>query len=401
MFKNKAFKLLVLTRISINVADSLFYITTIWYISSVSPFLTGLAVLCFTLPENMLVFIGPVIDRSNPKKLLMTCSMFQFITITLIVMVNEFNLLNSYLILPFIVISTFLSASTYPIEETMVPQMVDNSKLVKANSVIEVAYKIVDFLFNGLSGILVSILTISVLYRLNLILFSLPLVFINLIAFKHENVSVDKFNFKSYKKELIEGVTFLAKKKYRNIIIPIIVINFFFVMTTVGMPFLARGYNNSEVMFGVILCVSAVGGFCGAIYVNYLNRKMSSGKVITYGLMLQGSFWVLMIIFSNTIMFLPLLFVSYVFFGSTNIMFASIFQHEIPIEMLGRASATIDTAITIAMPMGAIVAGVMLNYFSVQYVLILYGITAIIVGVLYRTNDEIFGLKIDNRDKVA
>jgi predicted MFS family arabinose efflux permease len=167
------------------------------------------------------------------------------------------------------------------------------------------------------------------------------------------------------------------------------------------MPFLARGYNNSEVMFGVILCVSAVGGFCGAIYVNYLNRKMSSGKVITYGLMLQGSFWVLMIIFSNTIMFLPLLFVSYVFFGSTNIMFASIFQHEIPIEMLGRASATIDTAITIAMPMGAIVAGVMLNYFSVQYVLILYGITAIIVGVLYRTNDEIFGLKIDNRDKVA
>ena len=147
----------MISRLLINIADSLFYIVTLWYISSKSPILTGVAVLCFTIPENFLIFIGPVIDRFNPKKILLVSSIAQVGLISFFLVLFKYSLVNTYMLLGLVLISTFLSAITYPIEETMVPQIVKKGQLVKANSIIEVTYKIADFLFNGIAGILVSI----------------------------------------------------------------------------------------------------------------------------------------------------------------------------------------------------------------------------------------------------
>lgn len=398
MVINKSFTLLVLTRLSINVADSLFYIITLWYISAQSPLLTGVAVMCFCIPENLLVFVGPFVDRFNPKKILQISSIIQISTIFILIILTENGYSKPILLMTLIIISTFLSAITYPVEETMVPQIVGKDQLVKANSIVEATYKIADFLFNGISGILVSAFSILFLYRVDLLIFSVPLIFITMIDFKIDAAHEEKFDFSHYKKDLSDGIKFLWQKRFLEIIIPIIIINFFFTMTTVCMPFFARTFNSPEIMFGIIMSVSAVGGFVGIFASNYLNRHLGAGKIITYGLILQGSFWLIMILFSGNLIALPFLFISYIFFGSTNIMFSSVFQSLIPVNFLGRANSAIDTAITLAMPLGSVIAGILLEITQLRYILILYGISSITTGVYYFRTKHIYNYVISEKE---
>lgn len=66
--KNRSFLSLMLIRLIINFADSLFYIVAIWYTSKTlsSSYYTSLVVFLFMIPESLLIFAGPLIDRINP-----------------------------------------------------------------------------------------------------------------------------------------------------------------------------------------------------------------------------------------------------------------------------------------------------------------------------------------------
>ncbi|MDT8716557.1 hypothetical protein IAI10_07805 [Clostridium sp. 19966] len=61
--------------------------------------------------------------------------------------------------------SSLTSNITYPIEDTIVPQIVDTKELVAANSLLTVTYKIFDSLFNGISGfMLVTFSTVTLIW---------------------------------------------------------------------------------------------------------------------------------------------------------------------------------------------------------------------------------------------
>lgn len=392
MFKNnKAFLNIVMARLIINIADSLFYIISLWYISERSPFLTGIAVFCFTVPEGFLVFFGPLIDRFNPKKLLVGACSLQLIVLSALVICMELQFMNNIILLIMMLLSTSLSVITYPIEETMVPQLVQENELVKANSIIEITYKISDFLFNGISGLLISIFSIGILYKVNLLIFVLPLIILRMIQYKPEQEQRDEtFSYHSYKKDLKEGIMALMKRKYIALVIPLVIINFFFSMTAVGMPFFARTFADGEIAYGLFLSVSAIGGFFGVVVVNIIKSFITSGKIITYGLFLQGIFWILMLAANNLYLSLIFLFICYSFFGATNIMLAALFQYMIPRTILGRANAAIDTAIAIAMPIGALLAGYCIEVFDIHWVMALYGIATIGASLVYRKDSEIY-----------
>ncbi|WP_225969505.1 hypothetical protein, partial [Treponema pedis] len=70
-----------------------------------------------------------------------------------------------------IFISTLLGNINYEVEDTVIPNIVSEENLVKANSLLEISYTITDSIFNGISGFLIASFSASVLYKLNIILF--------------------------------------------------------------------------------------------------------------------------------------------------------------------------------------------------------------------------------------
>lgn len=385
--KDKNFSNLLIARLTRNIADSLFYMLAIWYISEKSPLLTSLAMMCFTIPENVIIFLGPFIDRYNHKKILLINSIIEIILVIILIVLLASNNLSIMPLFAIIFISTLLGNLNYEVEDTVIPNIVTEKNLVKANSMLEISYTITDSIFNGISGFLIASFSALVLYKLNIILFIIPVIFIkNLILPNHQNKrNNSKYNFKEYKNDLIGGVKILFQGNIKKIVIPLVFINFCFIMTSVATPFLSRQIENNAIIFGSLIVIKGIAGLIGACFLNFFEKYIDPGKAISVGLFLQGIAWLIMILAqNNTVILFLMYFVSFIFFGASNILFTTSFQKIIPSEFLGRANTAIDAIITSAMPVGSLLAGFVLQKgVKLSFVMLPYGIVSVLVGIYY------------------
>lgn len=141
-------------RLVLNLADSFFYITTLWYVTEHydNPVYVGILVAFFTISDLFLVFIGPIVDRINYKQSLFISIIIQ--TLAAILFIFVIPGLNFYALCAIVFVATLFSSLTYLIEETILPQIVETHQVVAMNSIFEISYKSIDILFNAISGLL-------------------------------------------------------------------------------------------------------------------------------------------------------------------------------------------------------------------------------------------------------
>lgn len=391
----KNLKLLLVIRLIINLADSLFYIVSLWSVSTYyeSELLTGVVVTLITLPDMLLIFFGPIIDRTSPRKIIWVSSIVQIITLTIIVL--TFTEISPVIFMILVFISASASSITYLIEEVMIPQIIEKKKIVFANSMFAIADRVMDSIFNGVSGILLSVFTIIGLYQLNLLLFALPVIPLIFLKFKSANISHDKFSLKIYKEELLIGSKFISKQRViLALLLPLIFLNFFNSVNAVALPFYSQEFSEPSTMFGLISAVPGLGGLLGTLVVDKISNKMKSGHILGVFLILKGVFWSIGIIWQNMYLTLLLIFVSYIFSGIYNVIFSSLFQLLTPINLLGRVNTTLESVITLAMPLGGILGGVFVTFLGSVTTMLLFGGAAVLSGIFYLLHDRISGLPL-------
>ncbi|GGP09030.1 MFS transporter [Oceanobacillus neutriphilus] len=404
LFKNKNFQLLLWSRISSNIGDSIFYIVSMWAILEISgsPMLTGLAGFLFTLPSIFNVLFGPLIDRSNPKKLYIFASILQVLLLGVILITVGIGDMNVWMLLFIIFFLTIFSEVVYPIENVLIPKVVKKSQLVKANSVMSVAYQGLDFVFNGLSGILIGFLAISMLYSLNLVFFLIPIFLMLLLKV---NISKEKREGEgnNYKKELLEGLKVVNHPLLRAFLIPLTIINFLFAMILVTLPSFANQYGNGPSTYGLTIAFLGLGSMLGALFIDKFRTKQRLGIMMSAGFILSGCTWLLMVfsIQLSEIIFYILLAISYAFIGAINVLFTVLFQKLPEEKMLGRVNTAIESIISFAMPIGSLAGGFLTELASPIFVLCLFGIGLIILGGFYLFNRSIQNLPdIDKVEKL-
>ena len=391
----KNLKLLLVIRLIINLADSLFYIVSLWSVSTYyeSELLTGVVVTLITLPDMLLIFFGPIIDRTSPRKIIWVSSIVQIITLTIIVL--TFTEISPVIFMILVFISASASSITYLIEEVMIPQIIEKKKIVFANSMFAIADRVMDSIFNGVSGILLSVFTIIGLYQLNLLLFALPVIPLIFLKFKSANISHDKFSLKIYKEELLIGSKFISKQRViLALLLPLIFLNFFNSVNAVALPFYSQEFSEPSTMFGLISAVPGLGGLLGTLVVDKISNKMKSGHILGVFLILKGVFWSIGIIWQNMYLTLLLIFVSYIFSGIYNVIFSSLFQLLTPINLLGRVNTTLESVITLAMPLGGILGGVFVTFLGSVTTMLLFGGAAVLSGIFYLLHVRISGLPL-------
>lgn len=406
LFKNKNFQFLLWSRISSNIGDSIFYIVSMWAILEISrsPILTGVAGFLFTLPSIFNVLLGPLIDRSHPKKLYIFASIIQALLLGIILFTLGIGEMNVWMLLFIILLLTIFSEVVYPIENVLIPKVVEKGQLVKANSVMSVAYQGLDFVFNGLSGILIGFLAITVLYGLNLLFFLIPIFLMMLLKInisRGKKESKDKGN--SYKEELLEGLKVVNHPLLRAFLVPLTIINFLFAMILVTLPSFANQYGNGPSTYGLTIAFLGLGSMLGALFIDNFRTKQRLGIMMSAGFILSGCTWLLMVfsIQLSEIIFYILLAISYAFIGAINVLFTVLFQKLPEEKMLGRVNTAIESIISFAMPIGSLAGGFLTELASPIFVLCLFGIGLIILGGFYLFNRSIQSLPdIDKVEKL-
>ena len=377
--------LLLIVRILINFADSLFYIVSIFMISKSfdNPVYTGIAVSIFTLPDLLLLFIGPIIDRVNPKKILLVSIIAQIVAVLFLLL--NFEGMNILFLYTLLFVSSFSSAISYPLEESIIPNIVEKNRIIEANSIFHIAYEIIDAIFNGLSGLLLAIFSYKSLYRANL--YILLLAFIPIFLFKHKrnnNRIHENYSLAEYRNDLKEGIIFV-KNSYCliSVSLPLIIINLYNALNATVLPYYCGFYNEPELFFGYITIVSGVGGIVGGIISSTISKKIKPGRLLFISLFLKGLFWLLAVLSGKPFFSLLLFGLSYVFSAVGNTVFSAFFQLFPPENMVGRVNTIIDTVITIAMPLGGFLGGYTLRFVSPIFIYGFFGVIVIIVSTLF------------------
>lgn len=378
--------LLLAIRILINFADSLFYIVSIWMISSNfdNPLYTGMAVSIFMLPEAMLIFVGPIIDKVSPKKILLASIVTQILAVVILLFYHaKVGLFVLYILL---FVSSFGSAISYPLEDTLIPNIVEKNRIVEANSGFYIAYEVVDAIFNGISGFLLVVFSYKKLYGINLAMLLLTLVPIYMFRCKRQNKKgFDGYSLKEYYYDLKEGIHYVGSSFDLLLIsLPLVVINLYNAINATTLPYYCTSFSNPEMFFGFITMASGIGGVIGGAVAGVISRKVKSGNTLYISLFLKGFFWIIAVLINNMYFALAAFGFSYAFSAINNMVFSAFFQLYPPSDMIGRVNTIIDTLITIAMPIGGVLGGYLLSIVSPKVIYAGFGIFVILVSMLFK-----------------
>lgn len=354
---------LLFIRLVMNLAVSVFYITVLWYVNNhySSSFFLGIFMALIALPDLLLIFWGPLIDRINPKKVLLMSIIVQMFSIMLLLILK--NDLNFLLLSVLVFVSIMASSVSYVIEDVLIPQIVDYNKIVLANSVFSLSYKALDAIFNALTSFLQTIFGMFVLFKLNLGIFAVALLLVCLFKFNWQaDKELSKFSVKTYKLELKEGMHFIKENSLlASTTLVLFIINFFYAIQLVALPIFSKLYFDGAVFYGLVLTINGLGGMIGNALTPFLVKYLKPYQLIGVFLSLNAISWMIAILARNYSLTLALLFLASLTSGVYNVIFGSLYQQIPPSHLLGRVNATVDSLITLGMPLGSLIGGIVLD----------------------------------------
>ena len=241
------------------------------------------------------------------------------------------------------------------------------------------------FLYNilGIHGVLL-LDGLSFLIAASLIFFIVPI--------NEEVVAKEKMTISGVFNDLKMGFKYVYSHKTIFIIIILsALVNFFLAAYNLLLPYSNQMFGEiSDGLYGTFLTAEAIGGFIGAILSGFVNKSLSSKRLM---LLLACSGIMLMLstpfysIFHNVIVLAlsPALFS--LFLSIFNIQFFSIVQRDVDNEFLGRVFGIIFTIAILFMPVGTGFFSVVLNPNNTFNLFIIGGsitVLSLVFGALFK-----------------
>ena len=383
---------LLIGRIGTNIADSLFYMAILWYFKSHfhSPILLSLIFIADSTIDMLSFTLGPIIDRSNIKKLLQVVTIIQAILSLIIVpLFNDQNLHILAIILLIIVyiLSTIGSTLIYPAEDKILPIIVKKEKLTKINGIFQMSYQTLDLFLDAGATILITYLSIKNTIIISSLIFAFALLFYARLNFKVQVLSASKEK-STYLKALITGWQALKKEKEILILIlPFALTNLFYGISSVGLPYFATQFlNKSAISYGSLELASSIGGLLGSIVVQRFYVKDNKLRLlIVICLMFSGLSIILETIIASISPILILLFAlsSTLWISIMNINFKVLVQESFSPHLLGRINTINSSIVNCMIPIGSFLGGIIVKNFGAIPAISLEGIAQVITAFFY------------------
>lgn len=394
MFKN--ISRLLIGRIATNIADSLFYITILWYFKIIfhSPMILSLVFIADSTIDMCAFIFGPLIDRVYIKNLLKYVTVGQIIlsiVASILFHFKNWKTLTLVLLLLTYILSTIGSTLIYPAEEKILPSIVNKNKLTKVNSLFQVTYRILDLFLDALATVIVTYFSFNKAMVISAFVFTIALGFYaklylprNLIVSEKDH---DYFTGK-YLQDLLKGWYVLKNKgRILLLIIPLAVTNLFYGIASVGMPYFSSQYlTKSAISYGGLELFSSIGGLLGSLIVSKIDTlKPNLEQLIVICLGLAGISVVLEALVANYIPWLILIFAlsSAFWISIMNINFEVLIQESYSPRILGRIDTINSSIINCMIPIGSFLGGLIIQHFGAGIAILLQGLAEVLTAIFY------------------
>lgn len=387
---------LLMGRIATNIADSLFYMAILWYFKENRNSQLMVSIL-FTISSgiDMMSFsLGPLIDKISIKGLLKYSTFIQIvisiIVVTILGIGQKSYIIDIVLLLLFI-ISSILSAIIYPSEYKLLPLFVTKKDLLRFNGLFQVTYKILDLILDGITTFIITFSSVSFTIIFSAVIFGIALLFyhsiqINILA---KNILEDDSYFtSSYFNDLLLGWKTLRKEKsILELILPLCVVNLFYGIFAVGLPFFAQTYiQTSALGYGKLLIASSFGSIIGAFLVQKFDLgKKNMGQFIAICFLGAGIFRLFVPLSVSVGIGLVLInsVISPLWITMMNTNFEALVQTSFSSAILGRVETINDSLLSIMIPIGTLLGGWIVKSYGSLITQYIYGIALICSSIYY------------------
>lgn len=392
----KSISRLLIGRIATNIADSLFYITILWYFKIIfhSPMILSLVFIADSTIDMCAFIFGPLIDRVYIKNLLKYVTVGQIIlsiVASILFHFKNWKTLTLVLLLLTYILSTIGSTLIYPAEEKILPSIVNKNKLTKVNSLFQVTYRILDLFLDALATVIVTYFSFNKAMVISAFVFTIALGFYaklylprNLIVSEKDH---DYFTGK-YLQYLLKGWYVLKNEgRILLLIIPLAVTNLFYGIASVGMPYFSSQYlTKSAISYGGLELFSSIGGLLGSLIVSKIDTlKPNLEQLIVICLGLAGISVVLEALVANYIPWLILIFAlsSAFWISIMNINFEVLIQESFSPRILGRIETINSSIINCMIPIGSFLGGLIVQHFRAGIAILLQGLAEVLTAIFY------------------
>lgn len=366
-----------------------------------------------TLPR---VIFGPisgvVADRFDRKKMVVTLDILSgFIMIGLLAtaIFGDLKLTNIY-------IATFLLATCSTFFSTpltaSIPNLVDEKNLTKVNSLSQGVQSISAIAGPFLGGLIFAIVSIELFLLINGVSFIFSGVSESFMEFnskekiegkKEDTASKGNIQKKSFMEDLVEGVKYMVSQKWLITLGSFVVFFNLFTMIglTVPIPYVIRqiwGFTPRQ--FGTLNMMFPLGMLAGSLVLAKLPQAKSNYKrmmvcVLTFSIVIFLAGIVISEIlfsFTNTV-YLAILAVLYIIMAVAsifiNVPVTVTMQKLVPNDKLGRVYGALGTLAMTLSPIGAIIAGFLVDRVNPWILPTACGVIMIILTAFMATLKEL------------
>jgi MFS family permease len=178
----------------------------------------------------------------------------------------------------------------------------------------------------------------------------------------------------SYRRELREGYAFLRRDRALGVLVLIVsVTNLFDAFAMIALPVLAHDVYGSAVSLGLMTAAGGGGSVIGALAFAAIGHRLSRRDVFTWG------FIVVSVSFPVAAMYPPLAVlliaktISGIAAGPLNPVIDTVFMERVPAGMRGRVFGVTQAAAWVAIPLGVLAAGAVIELIGLPETLLLSG----------------------------
>lgn len=377
LFKSRDFRLLVMGKLvsmlGTNMQNFAFSLYVLKLTGSGTQFASILAL--GMLPQLLLGPIGGVFaDWLDRKKMIVTLDMISGTVISIMAFIYYINggleMIHIYItVITLSVVSVLFS----PAAGAILPMIVNKEDLMEANATNSLVLSIAQIAGPILAGTLYGFLGLFPILIINALSFMLSAISEAFINIPKLIVEKKDINLSKFKTDFLEGINFIkTRRKLIKVTVVAFMTNFAISpMFSVGLMYLAQVVLKvTEFQLGALNSISATGMIIGPILAGTIVKKFETEDILAVGIMICGFMTGIIAIIvspfflntfnSNLVPYISLMAVIFMVIGVVVIVSISLqtmFQREVPREMLGRAGSVLSTISMASIPLGQIIFG--------------------------------------------
>jgi MFS family permease len=358
-----------------------------WFVlqTTGSPTQTGIAAFFGIVPIVLaMIFGGTLVDRIGYKRVSVLADLASGLTMLMIPLLHLTIGLQFWQLLLLVFLGNLLDAPGGSARQAMLPELADEAgmSIERASGFSQALSRATRMLGAPLAGFLIAYISAPYVLLINAITFFISAISIQLLVpnrlFRQKNEETAKT---SYWQDLRAGFAFVKGDSLLLSFIGVVMLTNMVdvAMSGVTYPYYFQEIYGSPINLGLLMGVWAASALVGTLLYSWQGEKFSRRWVFTIAFMLCGIKPIVMAFFPPFGYLLLTAAVLGMSAGPLNPIIMITLYARVPEAMRARVYGFTSAGAMVAMPLGALVAGYLLEWIGLQAALLLYGALYIIV----------------------